>query len=322
VTEPGPLVSVVTPTWNRVGLLESTLRSVRGQSYANIEHVVKDGGSTDDTVELLRRYESTYRMRWTSKPDAGMYPAINEGMGDAKGSILGYLNSDDLYFPWTLEVVVEAFRRHPEADFVFGDVLAIDNDTGEQQMILNPPFQLDFIRRSGFLPQPGVFWRRRVLESGPLFDERLHYVADCDAWMRLGERRNFLKVNEFLAVERNHIGTLRQAVGSPLWDELDAVRSRYVSLSGPGHERLVRRYQLRSKVWTRAFSLLLLAQTLVPRAVRIGPWARLLNSGRAAPSRARLFVRAIPWVGRLPRLGHLYSGEILGPSRFWLEPWG
>jgi glycosyltransferase involved in cell wall biosynthesis len=315
-----PLVSIVTPTKNRATMLEATLRSVRGQTYPNVEHIVMDGDSNDGTVDLLRRFEGTYRMRWESKADAGMYPAINEGLLQTTGEIVAYLNSDDLYFPWTIDVVVDAFRRHPNADFVFGDVLAIDDETGDQAMILNPPFHLDFIRRVGFLPQPGVFWRRSMLDLEDPFDETLRYVADCDYWMRVGSRRHFEKVNEFLAVERNHTGTLRQVVGSPLWSELEAVRSRYVAPSGEYHEERIRRYRRRSKMWTRIYSLVLLLQTLMPRRARIGPWAHMLNRMQGRPSRSRLFVRAIPYVGRIPRLRSLSTGEILGRSRQWLEP--
>jgi len=317
-----PLVSIVTATLNRAELLEATIQSVMAQTYPNIEHVIRDGGSTDGTVDLLRRYEGRYQMRWTSKPDDGMYQAINDGLADARGEIAAYLNSDDLYFPWTIAAVVRHFRSHADADFVFGDVLAIDDTTGDQQMILNPPFDLDFIRRVGFLTQPAVFWRRTVFGDERPFDERLRYVADCDCWMRIGDRRRFSKVNEFLAIERNHPGTLRLAVGRPVWIELEAVRSRYVQLSGPDHERRVRRFRLRSKVWTRTYAGLLLIQTLIPSRLRSGPWSGLLNSGHAAPSRARLFVRAVPWIGRIPALKPLAGGEFLGPSRFWLRPGG
>ncbi len=315
-----PLVSIVTPTLNRAGMLEATMRSVIAQTYPHVEHVIRDGGSTDDTLELLRSYEGRYRMRWTSKPDAGMYHAINDGLAEATGEFAAYLNSDDLYFPWAIETVVRHFQSHPEADFVFGDVLAIDDATGDQQMILNPPFDLDFIRRVGFLTQPAVFWRRGVFGDGKPFDERLRYVADCDCWMRMGDLRRFSKVDEFLAIERNHPGTLRLAVGGPVWTELHAVRSRYVQLQGPDHERRVRRFRLRSKVWSRAYAGMLLIQSLIPRRLRRGRWSGLLNSGRASPSRARLFVRAVPWIGRIPALKPLASGEFLGPSRHWLEP--
>src|SRR5690349_9655830 len=105
-----PLVSIVTPSLNRVDLIESTLRSVRSQSYPNVEHIVVDGGSTDGTLEVLRRYEGTYGLRWMSEPDQGMYDAINKGLAMARGEILAYLNTDDLYLPWTIDTVVSTFR--------------------------------------------------------------------------------------------------------------------------------------------------------------------------------------------------------------------
>ena len=94
-----PLFSIVTPTLNRRELLEWTLRSIRGQSYPDLEHVVVDGGSTDGTLALLAEFEGTYPLRWISEPDGGMYNAINKGLRMASGDILAYLNSDDLYFP-------------------------------------------------------------------------------------------------------------------------------------------------------------------------------------------------------------------------------
>jgi glycosyltransferase involved in cell wall biosynthesis len=281
-----------------------------------------DGGSSDGTQSLLERYEKTYNLRWTSAPDAGMYPAINAGLRRATGQIVAYLNSDDLYFPWTIQTVVRAFQRRPSADFVFGDALAIDDASGHQQMILNPPFDVDFIRRVGFLPQPAVFWRNGSFGDGDAFDERLLWVADCDAWMRVGLWRHFSKVNEFLAIERNHGTTLRESIGQPLWDELAEVRSRYVTPSGPEHDRALRRLRYRTKFWSRFYALQLLLLSFVPRRVRRGPWCHLLNDPVTRLSRRRLFVRAIPWVGRLPQLRELRVQEPLSDSRHWLEPAG
>ncbi len=93
----GVLVSIVTPSLNRSDLLERTMRSVRNQTYRNVEHIVVDGGSNDGTVDLLKRYESTYALTWISEADEGMYAAINKGLSQAQGDVLAYLNSDDLY---------------------------------------------------------------------------------------------------------------------------------------------------------------------------------------------------------------------------------
>lgn len=139
-----PLVSVVTPTLNRRELLAETVASVSAQSYPHLEHIVVDGGSTDGTVEMLA---SMAGIRWLSEPDGGMYEAVNKGLRLAIGDT--YLNSDDQYLPWTVETVVEAFARYPDADFIYGDALNI-NATGRLKLNLQPPFSADYVRRYGF----------------------------------------------------------------------------------------------------------------------------------------------------------------------------
>jgi glycosyltransferase involved in cell wall biosynthesis len=311
-----PLVSIVTPTFDRAPLLRHTMASVRRQTYPNIEHVVVDGGSNDGTLDLLRAEEGSYPLRWISEPDEGMYHAINKGLRMARGDILAYLNSDDLYLPWTIETVVEAFERHPEAGFVFGDALAVDDEDGRTQLYLMLPFDLDYVRRAGFIAQPAVFWRRRVFEDvGPL-DERIRYVADCDYWMRSGASHRFVKVNEFLAVERNHDATLREALAEKVWPEVEQVRSRYVRLEGRRHRRLMLRHDVRSRLYYRLYWLLFLVQATLPPALRLPAWRRMLDSGHLEIHRLRLLLRMTP------RLGRRLEGTVLAPSRHWLEPDG
>jgi hypothetical protein len=144
-------------------------------------------------------------------------------------------------------------------------------------------------------------------------------VADCDFWMRAGAHRRFVKVNEFLAVERNHAGTLREAVGDPLWEELQAVRSRYVSLSGERHVRLTRRYHERLVWWGRLYALTLLLQSFVPKGLRIGPWSRALNAGAIHVNRFRFLVHALPFSKRVPGIRE-FATDMIRPSRSLLEP--
>jgi glycosyltransferase involved in cell wall biosynthesis len=310
----GPLVSIVTPTLNRADLIEPTLRSIRSQGYAEIEHIVVDGGSTDETLAILGRYEGTYRMRWISEPDPGMYAAVNKGLAQAQGQILAYLNSDDLYFPWTIEVVVDAFRRHPDVDVVFGEAIEITDATGGQTMSWVPPFNLDYLRRSGFMWQPAVFWRRRVLEQEGGFDERLRFAADLEYWMRLGEARHrFLKVNEFLAVARHHPGTLSMTQKGPAAEELRAIRARHAP-TGPAQRWLARLDRIRKPIWARIYWLAFVAQSLVPARLRRGPWSRLLGAGQT-----RISYRAVAFRW-LPGLGRRWAGHLLYPSRYWLHP--
>ena len=323
-----PLVSIVTPTKDRGDLLEWTLRSVRRQTYRNFEHIVVDGGSTDGTLDLLREFGGTYPLRWISEPDPGMYHAINKGLRMSQGDIVAYLNSDDLYFPWTLEVIVEAFAKRPWADLIYGDALNVDDDTGATRLYWMLPFDLDYIRRFRCLLQPAVFWRRGVLDRVGYFDESIKLVADCDYWMRAGASCRFAKVNEFLAIERDHAATLREtmarAAGAPhprgsdegYRDELVRVRSRYVLLEGEEHTRALRRHALRARLWTRLYALAFSLLAIVPQPIRRGPWSRLLASGQPRIARLPLFFRQVP------KLGRYFAGPAISASRDWLEPEG
>jgi len=308
-----PRVSIVTPTLNQGRFIEHTIRSIKNQTCTDFEHIIVDGGSTDETLDILRRHEGTYPMRWVSEPDRGMYDAVNKGMRQASGDILAYLNSDDLYFPWTIQVVVEAFRKHPDADAVFGDVLNVDDVTGQQRLLLFPPFNLDYIRRTAYLAQPAVFWRRSLYEAVGPFDETLRYVADCDYWMRAGSVHRFRKVHEFLAVERDHQFTLRESDRDAVARELTGVRERYVSLSGPDHSRSERRNSLIARFWFRALRGLLAVQLIVPRKVRRGPWARLLSQQRPRIRLSQLLIQLVPRVGRIA------TDRIVGSDRYWLD---
>jgi glycosyltransferase involved in cell wall biosynthesis len=307
-------VSIVTPTYQRAGLLRHTIDSIRRQTYPNIEHIVVDGGSTDGTVELLQALEGTYPLRWVSERDEGMYHAINKGLGMARGEVMAYLNSDDLYFPWTVRTVVDAFARRPDADFVFGDALNVDDATGEIEFYWMLPFDLDWLRRYLFIAQPTVFWRRRAFEQVGPFDTSLRYVADCDYWMRAGATHRFVKVDEFLAIERDHAGTLRESVADQVWPEVDLVRRRYVRLEGRRHRLLLSRHRMRSRLYHRLYWAAFLVQSSLPERRRTSAWRHLLSSGHIDVDRRGLLVRMVPRIG--PRIVH----QVIGPSRYWLEP--
>jgi hypothetical protein len=178
------------------------------------------------------------------------------------------------------------------------------------------PFDLDFIRRFGFLAQPTVFWRREAFEKLGPFDEGLRYVADCDYWMRAGASHRFAKVDEFLAVERNHGATLREMQADELWPELSSVRSRYVRMGGKRHEWMVWRHRARLRQYHKWYLARLLAQSVLPRPLRGAAWHHMLDSGHLEIRRLRLLLRITPILGRF------VSGPVLEPGRYWLEPDG
>ena len=200
----------------------------------------------------------------------------------------------------------------PDADFVYGCAINVDDRNGRQVLVLPPPFEVDYVRRFGFLCQPAVFWRRRVYEREGGFDESLRFVADCDYWMRTGERYTYVKLLEFVAIERDHGLSIREAQADRIWDELHMVQERYVTLSGLRHRLLRGRHMLRSAFWKRlqwaAFAWL----SLLPHVDERLPWSRMLAHGGLVIRWHLLAVRLVPGVKS--------RDPILRPSREWLEP--
>jgi len=300
VSQNQPLVSIVTPSYNQGQFIEETILSIKNQDYPNIEHIIVDGGSTDNTVEILKQYEGTYNMHWISEPDEGMYQAINKGLRMAQGEIMGYLNSDDLYLPWTVTTVVSYFRRDLEVDLVYGDMLGLNAD-GKLVLRFYPRFNLSYVQQTGFLGQPTVFWRRRVFEQLGGFDENLKFVGDCDYWMKAGGAFIIKKINEFLAVERDHPQAKRFAKRESLHEEITRVRARYCGLAGM--EGRIRR--INDRVWAFLWQRYYMSKFLYlyyrrrSKTITHASWARTLNleGFRLAPL-YRLLLGFLPLINR------------------------
>ncbi len=145
-----PLVSIITPVLNRVETMRTCLASVARQTYQPIEHIVVDGGSTDGTLELVEAHRASHRFQWISEPDKGMYDAINKGMSLAQGDVLAYLNSDDLYLPWSVGVAAHALR--PGIELIYGDLGVLSADANGKPRAFSIQFYPDFDLRYYFLP--------------------------------------------------------------------------------------------------------------------------------------------------------------------------
>lgn len=288
-----PLVSVITPTLNQARYIQDTLQSVREQAYGEVEHIVVDGGSSDETLEILRGQGRTSKFRWISGSDAGMYDAVNKGLRMARGQILAYLNSDDLYFPWTIQTAVDYLQAHPEVDLVYGDYMSLDEVSGSQLLLLQPPYRAGYIRRTGFIPQPTAFWRRSLYERIGGFDATLQYVGDCDYWMRAAIASNMAKVDEVLAIDRTQGGGKRSTDPSPLAAELAIVRRRHRMVGDRGRHWLDRAY---AAFWRRVQLIRLLALAARIRR-RSGGWAGFFSGYLVRPHPLSLMLSLAPAVG-------------------------
>ncbi|MCU1244401.1 MAG: putative glycosyltransferase [Acidobacteria bacterium] len=183
-----PFVSVITPSFQQGPFIERTLESVRLQNQGDlagrIEHIVMDGGSTDGTVEILERWR--HRITFRSGPDGGQTAAINAGLAMAGGEILAYLNSDDVYYAGAVAAAVEVFAGDPSIDVVYGDGHHIDADDRVIGAYPTEGWALERLKKTCFLCQPAVFFRRGVLEHFGPFDASLGYCMDYEYWLRLG----------------------------------------------------------------------------------------------------------------------------------------
>lgn len=179
-----PLVSIVTPSYNQEAYLEQTLRSVLEQDYPKIEYWVIDGGSVDGSVEIIKKFQDRLA-GWVSEKDNGQADGINKGFAKVTGEIVGWLNSDDIYYPGAIRSAVEAFKAHPDASIVFSDVESIDKDGKPFHLMHYGDWKLHDLMAFNIIGQPGVFMRRSVLEEAGYLDLSYHYLLDVQLWLKM-----------------------------------------------------------------------------------------------------------------------------------------
>jgi glycosyltransferase involved in cell wall biosynthesis len=199
-----PLVSVVTPSFNQGAFLEATILSVLGQDYPKVEYLIMDGGSTDGSQEIIRRYADRLAY-WTSERDHGQAEAINRGFAKASGEVLAWLNSDDTYEPGAVRAAVETFADYPDVDALYGDCAYVDQAGALVTVFRGRPFDLaGYLCTEGFIHQPTVFLRRRVLERvGPL-DPSFALCLDYEYWLRMATACRWFYLPRVLARFRMH----------------------------------------------------------------------------------------------------------------------
>lgn len=175
-------ISIVTPCYNSGQHIEATIKSIWSQDYQNFEHIVMDGLSKDNTVDIVKRYPG---IRLFSERDTGQSNALNKGFRKTTGDILAWQNADDIYHPGAFKKVVEVFEQHPEIDLIYGNYTLIRPDDSWICDVYPPTWNEWKFIHGRFVPlQPTVFWRRKVYETVGDLDELLHYCMDVDFFSR------------------------------------------------------------------------------------------------------------------------------------------
>ena len=202
-----PKISVVTPSFNQAEYLERTILSVLDQGYANLEYIVIDGGSTDGSIEIIRKYEDRLAY-WVSEPDQGQTDAINKGLQRATGEWLAWQNSDDVYYPGVFSDIAQTASRHPEVDLIIGNMMIIDAQDKALRDIRYVTPSYGALRAEGMvMVNQAAFWRRRVHAEIGWLEESLQFSFDYEWFLRLTERYRGVHVNRIWGGFRLHGAT-------------------------------------------------------------------------------------------------------------------
>lgn len=234
---PWPRVSIVTPSFNQGQFIEETIRSVLLQGYPDVEYFIVDGGSTDDSVDIIRKYEP-WVAAWLSEPDRGQSHALNKGFSRCTGEVLAWLNSDDSYTPGALGCAVGRLWREG-ASVLYGRCRVIYASTGIVTEVCPDLVTFDTLLLKQWLPanipaQPAVFFRRAAFEaSGGQLDESLHYAMDYDLWLRLARNHSFIREDQILAKYPIHKDSKSGQGFEVFQPEFDRVYRRHAQTLSP-----------------------------------------------------------------------------------------
>jgi glycosyltransferase involved in cell wall biosynthesis len=214
-----PRLSIVTPSYNQGRFLEMTIRSVLLQGYPNLEYVVIDGGSSDGSAEVLKKYDR-FISYWVSEPDAGQTDAINKGLLKTDGDYLGWINSDDVYVKGAFTKVISAFEQNPESILVHGNRILMDAE--DRVFGCSPLPAFDPNKTSFIVCSETTFWTRRAMkECGPL-NKDLKFAMDLEFFCRLYLKGSFTKLDDYLGYFRCH----DESKSSTIWHVAEEESSR------------------------------------------------------------------------------------------------
>lgn len=200
-----PKISIVTPSYNQAKFLEKTILSVLNQNYPNLEYIIIDGGSTDGSIEIIKKYQK-YLTYWISEKDEGQADGINKGFKKSSGEILAWLNSDDSYLPETLFKIKNTFEKIKEIEFIYGHSILIDaNDGIIRAMYTVPQTYLSYIHDSGGnVFQGSVFWKREIFFKHGMINKKLKYAMEYELFDKFFKNEKGYFLNDILAAYRLH----------------------------------------------------------------------------------------------------------------------
>lgn len=186
---PWPRISIVTPSYNQGWFIETAIRSVLLQGYLNVEYLIIDGGSTDNTLDILERY-SPWVHYWVMEPDFGQSDAINKGLSRATGTIRNWLNCDDLYYPGAFEIIARAFHERPGAGLIYFDMDVLDVEANFVKAYPDTrPWDFEtFLHDDMFIPMPSAFFTQQAWDSAGPLNNSLHYGMDWDLYLRIARQ--------------------------------------------------------------------------------------------------------------------------------------
>lgn len=241
-----PVISLVTCSFQHGRYLEQAIRSVLDQGYPALEYIVIDGGSTDQSAEVIRRYGSALAY-WVSEPDRGQTDALIKGFRRSSGEICGWLCSDDLLLPGALRTVAEFFSRHPEVMAAYGDALWIDAEghflRAKREIGFN---RFVFLHDHNYVPQPSMFWRRALYEAVAGLDPEFDLAMDADLWERFSAQTRIAHIPRYLSCMRFYPEQKTRARRCEGRHEDEVIRGRAHSLATPSLVRTLLRLAARS----------------------------------------------------------------------------